>query len=94
VNTRVPLAEKLLILREADPTRKWQSLDDRRVCILCERVITGRMIDVRRDGHGSYHLFCPTPGCSSTPRDWFYHGPGFAPAAAVKANHRLRVAPA
>jgi hypothetical protein len=94
VNTRVPLAEKLLILREADPTRKWQSLDDRRVCILCERVITGRMIDVRRDGHGSYHLFCPTPGCSSTPRDWFYHGPGFAPAAAVKANHRLRVASA
>ena len=75
MNKRVPLAEKLMALREADTFRKWYSLDDRRVCVLCDRVINGRMIDIWQEDDGSYHLHCPTPGCSSTPRDWFYHGP-------------------
>jgi hypothetical protein len=41
---------------------------------LCERLISGRMIDVRQDARGAYHLHCPTPGCPASARDWFYHG--------------------
>ncbi len=75
MNKHVRLDEKLTALQEADSFRKWYSLDDRRVCVLCDRVITGRMIDVWQDHRGGYHLHCPTPGCPATPRDWFYHGP-------------------
>ncbi|HEX4666157.1 MAG TPA: hypothetical protein VH207_06115 [Chthoniobacterales bacterium] len=66
--------EKLAVLQEADTFRKWYSLDDLRACVLCDRVISGRMISVRRSRDGSYHLHCPTPGCRAKPRDWFYHG--------------------
>jgi hypothetical protein len=75
MNTRIGLDEKLTILQEADSIRQWSSLDDRRVCVLCNRVITGRMIDIWQDAHGAYHFHCPTPGCPAEPRDWFYHGP-------------------
>ena len=83
MNKHLPLAEKLLALREADTFRKWYSLDDRRVCVLCDRVINGRMIDIHPERNGSYHVHCPTPGCPSTPRDWFYHGPGRSGTARV-----------
>ena len=36
-----------------------------RVCILCEKLINGRMIDVWQDHDGTYRLHCPTPGCSA-----------------------------
>lgn len=75
-NRHIPLDEKLVALQQADPRRKWASLDDSRVCALCEKVITGRMIDVWQDGKGSYHLHCPTPGCSGSPHDWFPHSIG------------------
>ena len=74
MNKHVRLDEKLAALQEADSHRKWYSLDDRRVCVLCDKLISGRMIDVWQDEHGVYRLHCPTPGCAATPRDWFYHG--------------------
>ncbi len=75
MNRHIALEDRLSVLQEADTHRKWYSLDDRRVCVLCDRVITGRMIDIWQDKEGSYRLHCPTPGCPATPRDWFYHGP-------------------
>jgi hypothetical protein len=66
--------EKLAILQAADPRRKWYSLDDQRVCVLCGRAITGRQIEIRRDSGGRYSLKCPTPGCAALPNDWFYRG--------------------
>lgn len=66
--------EKLALLQRADTRRKWYSLDDQRVCVLCERTITGRQIQVIRDPQGSCTLRCPTEGCASLPSDWFYHG--------------------
>jgi hypothetical protein len=84
MNIHVPIAEKLDILREADSLRKWGSLDDRRVCVLCGKVITGRMIDVWQDSRGGYNLSCPTPGCEATARDWFYHTPNYVRAVLVK----------
>jgi hypothetical protein len=74
MNRHIPLDEKLAVLQEVDLHRKWYSLDDHRICILCDRLINGRMIDIWQDKRGSYHLHCPSPGCKATPRDWFYHG--------------------
>jgi hypothetical protein len=78
--------DKLAILQAADPRRKWHSLDDQRVCVLCGRAITGRQIDVTRDSLGRYSLSCPTPGCPSLPNDWFYHGN--ASSSPNTPNHR------
>ncbi len=75
-NRHIPLDEKLAALQEADLSRQWASLDERRVCACCNRVISGRMIDVWQDERGEYHLHCPTPGCLGAPRDWFHHGVG------------------
>ena len=74
MNKRLGLQDKLVALQESDSYRKWYSLDDRRVCVLCEKLISGRMIDVWQDEIGTFLLHCPTPGCPGTPRDWFYCG--------------------
>ncbi len=74
--------EKLEILQAVDPRRKWYSLDDQRVCVLCERAISGRQIAITRDASGAYAAHCPTEGCASVPGDWFYYGSTFAGAKA------------
>ena len=66
--------EKLSLLQATDLRRKWHSLDDQRVCVLCDRTITGRQIEVRREAGGTFSLHCPTEGCPSVPSDWFYQG--------------------
>lgn len=73
-NRRIEIDEKLTVLQETDRLRKWDTLEDRRVCVLCDKVITGGMIDVWQDQEGGFHLHCPTRGCPAGPRDWFYHG--------------------
>ena len=40
----LPDAEKLDALRRLDQFREWQSLDDRRYCLVCGKIITGRQI--------------------------------------------------
>jgi hypothetical protein len=66
--------EKLAILQAADSRRKWYSLDDQRVCVLCGKGISGRQIEITRDAAGRHVPRCPTEGCPSVPSDWFYHG--------------------
>jgi hypothetical protein len=80
---QLKLEERLAILQAADTYRKWYSLDDHRVCILCERMIIGRQIEITRDQRGRYLLHCPTEGCPSTAREWVYHLP---PSMAKKAE--------
>jgi hypothetical protein len=75
--------EKLAVLRTTDSRRKWVSLDDQRVCVLCDRVITGRQIDVTPSLNGSYSVHCPTSGCPALPSDWFYQGTGFSSNAST-----------
>jgi len=75
--------EKLVVLRATDPRRKWTSLDDQRVCVLCDRKITGREVEVTRTADGAYSVHCPTPGCPALPSDWFYQGSGFASNAST-----------
>ncbi|HYJ07041.1 MAG TPA: hypothetical protein VEX43_18065 [Chthoniobacterales bacterium] len=74
MNYHLPPEEKLALLQEADLRRKWHSLDDRRVCVLCDRTITGRQIEVIPDAAGVITLRCPTEGCPALPSDWFYQG--------------------
>src|SRR4030095_8847955 len=74
MNKHVGLDEKLAVLQASDGYRKWYSLDDQRVRILCEKVINGRMIDIWQDHDGIYMLHCPTPDCSGKSGDWFYCG--------------------
>jgi hypothetical protein len=64
--------ERLAILKGADSARKWYSLDDKRVCASCDRVFTGRQIDIQFDHKGHYFLSCPTPTCPSDISHWFF----------------------
>jgi hypothetical protein len=66
--------QRLEILRAGDSERKWYSLDDQRVCVVCDRVFTGRQVDIRRDQRGRYLLHCPSGGCPSYVAHWFYVG--------------------
>ncbi len=74
--------ERLDILRRADGIRKWNSLDDKRICVVCERVFTGRQIEIHRAHRGRYKLECPTEGCPSFVAHWFYVG-----NAATRGSH-------
>jgi hypothetical protein len=78
MNSQLPPDEKLALLRLADPRRKWYSLDDQRVCVLCDRTITGRQIEMVLDEAGACSFRCPTEGCPALPSDWFYHGSAFS----------------
>jgi hypothetical protein len=85
---KLPPEEKLAILQGADLRRKWHSLDDQRVCVLCDRTITGRQIEVTREPGGGYAVHCPTPGCAALPSDWFYQGNALAPSRPVTLGRR------
>jgi hypothetical protein len=65
-------AEKLAVLRSLDQFREWQSLDEKRYCLVCGKIITGQQIQVASDTHGDgpQRLNCPTERCSSIPMDW------------------------
>jgi hypothetical protein len=75
--------EHLEILRTGDGVRKWYSLDDQRVCVVCDRVFTGRHVEISRDQRGRYLLQCPTEGCPSFVAHWFYVGNAATAAANV-----------
>src|SRR5262249_23334072 len=79
----VALDDRLWILRAGDSVRRWNSLDDQRVCSVCERKFKGRQVEIRSFGGGRYKLYCPTLGCPSTPHQWCYPG---APVVAKRAE--------
>jgi hypothetical protein len=64
--------DKLHILRRLDQFRVWQSLDDKRYCLSCGKLISGRDIMVvgGTRGNGPLRIICPTKGCHSIPMDW------------------------
>jgi hypothetical protein len=72
--------ERLTILKAGDKLRAWSSLDDERLCVLCERILSGWQIGILRDKCDRYLLKCPTSGCGSIAAHWFYVG---------NATHRL-----
>ena len=64
------LDDRLAVLRAHDRFRKWASLDDERVCILCKRKFNGRQVEIDRIRNREYQLRCPTDGCNSEPHLW------------------------
>ena len=65
-------AAHLDALRRLDQFREWRSLDDKRFCLVCGKIITGRQIQVTggKCGDGLLRLSCPTEQCNSIPMDW------------------------
>lgn len=68
--------ERLALLREGDRYRRWRSLDDRRVCIRCARVFSGREVVLVSTGDGRSELRCPTGDCDALPLHWLFCGRG------------------
>jgi len=64
--------EKLEALRRLDQFRQWHSLDEKRYCLVCGNLITGRQIQVAGGtrGNGPLRLNCPTEQCNAIPMDW------------------------
>ena len=64
--------EKLEVLRRLDQFRQWHSLDDKRYCLVCGKLIAGRQIQVAGGtrGNGPLRLSCSTENCNSIPMDW------------------------
>jgi len=67
------LPDKLAILRANDPFRYWKSLEDKRVCLLCECSFTGYDVVVSGDD-ASPEVHCPTRGCRSHVDQWVHLG--------------------
>jgi hypothetical protein len=72
VATRLSEEEKLEVLRRLDQFRRWHSLDEKRYCLVCGNLISGRQIQVTGGtrGNGPLRLSCPTERCNSIPMDW------------------------
>ena len=68
----LPDADKLDVLRMVDRFRPWRSLDDKRYCLVCGKIITGQQIQVQGGtrGNGALRLSCPSERCNSIPMDW------------------------
>ena len=64
--------EQLEALCRLDQFRAWHSLDEKRYCLVCGKLITGRQIQLNGGTHGNgpLGLNCPTVGCNSIPMDW------------------------
>jgi hypothetical protein len=64
--------DKLEMLRRLDQYRVWRSLDEKRYCLVCGRILTGWQIQVigGTHGNGPLRISCPTKLCHSIPMDW------------------------
>ena len=64
--------DRLDVLRRLDQFRRWRSLDEKRFCLVCGKIITGHQIQVAGGtrGNGPLRLSCPTERCNSIPMDW------------------------
>ncbi len=65
-------ADRLDALRRLDQFRQWHSVDDKRFCLVCGKIIIGRQIQVEGGtrGNGPLRLSCPSERCNSIPMDW------------------------
>jgi hypothetical protein len=64
--------DKLEILQRLDQFRVWHSLDEKRYCLVCGKIITGQEIEVGGgiNDNGPFRVNCPTARCNSLPIDW------------------------
>src|ERR1043165_3212803 len=68
----LPDEEKLFVLRRLDQFRQWHSLDQKRYCLVCGEMITGREIQVIESACGETPLrvVCPTKHCDAMTLEW------------------------
>jgi hypothetical protein len=66
--------EKLAILQRLDQFRHWHSLDEKRYCLVCGEIITGRQIQVIMGTRGNrlLRVICPTKNCDAVPIEWVW----------------------
>jgi hypothetical protein len=59
--------EKLATLQRLDQFRHWHSLDEKRYCLDCGEIVTGREIQVIMDArkNRSLRIICPTKYCDA-----------------------------
>ena len=64
--------EKLDVLQRLDRFRQWHFLDEKRYCLVCGKIITGREIQVigGTRGNGPLRIICPTEDCNAMPMEW------------------------
>src|SRR5262245_22547279 len=64
--------ERVEVLRRLDQFREWRSLEEKRYCLVCGTLISGRQIQIGGGtrGNGALRLSCPTERCNSIPMDW------------------------
>jgi hypothetical protein len=64
--------EKLDILQRFDQFRQWQFLDEKRYCLVCGEIITGREIQVigGTGGNGPLRIICPTENGNAMRMEW------------------------
>ena len=64
--------EKLDVLQRLDRFRQWHFLDEKRYCLVCGKIITGREIQVigGTRGNGPLRIICPTEHCNAMPMEW------------------------
>jgi hypothetical protein len=65
--------DQLSILRANDHFRDWHTLEDERICALCNRKFTGRDVVISTTGD-EVELRCPTSNCRSGVHQWVYPG--------------------
>src|ERR1700680_3492399 len=73
--------EKLEALQRLDRFRNWRSLDEKRYCLVCSTIITGREIHIigGTRGTGPLRVIClPTAACI-TPPETLVAPPGTGP---------------
>jgi hypothetical protein len=87
--------EKLETLRRLDQFRHWHSLDDKRYCLVCGAIITGRDIGVigGERGTGPVRVICPTRNCHSIPLDWMVPSDEVLAKISARAAWRPRTRP-
>jgi hypothetical protein len=66
--------EKLAILQRLDQFRHWHSLDEKRYCLVCGEIITGRQIQMIMGIRGNrlLRVICPTKHCDAMPIEWVW----------------------
>jgi hypothetical protein len=64
--------EKLDVLQRVDRFRQWHFLDEKRYCLVCGKIITGREIQVIESTreNGPLRIICPTEHCNAMPMEW------------------------
>jgi hypothetical protein len=64
--------KKLHTLQRLDQFREWHSLDEKRYCLVCGEMISGRAIRVIKGTpkKDPYRVSCPTENCNAIPMEW------------------------